>query len=339
MAPTPQGSTDVSDDGLPLASGAIGTAVVDVQARLIALGFAIGDDDRGRYGPGTAAAVTRFQAQRGLRADGICGPETWNTLVEAGFHLGQRLLYHRMPMLRGDDVAILQRRLSALGFDTGRVDGIFGPRTAQAVSEFQRNAGLVVDGTCGRDTLQALDRLGTRPDTALVAADLRERVAMGDRPRTLQGRCVAVGEHGDLAALAAEVARRLTLAGATPIVLREVHESDQAGAANAAGAELYLGLTLVADRPGVTTAYFHHPSTGAMSPAGQQLATLVQQGAEAVLGGGGEVRGMGLSILRETRMPAVVCELGPTAAVVEHLGPLAAALFAAIERWAATPCA
>ena len=49
-------------------------------------------------------------------------------------------------MLRGDDVAELQQRLCTLGFDTGRVDGIFGDATVRALGEFQRNAGLPVDG-------------------------------------------------------------------------------------------------------------------------------------------------------------------------------------------------
>ena len=33
-------------------------------------------------------------------------------------------------MLRGDDVAELQVRLAQLGFNPGRIDGIFGPATA-----------------------------------------------------------------------------------------------------------------------------------------------------------------------------------------------------------------
>ena len=44
-------------------------------------------------------------------------------------------------MLRGDDVAELQQDLGALGFDAGRVDGIFGPRTKDALEQFQRNIG------------------------------------------------------------------------------------------------------------------------------------------------------------------------------------------------------
>ena len=45
-------------------------------------------------------------------------------------------------MLRGDDVLDLQHQLNALGFDAGRDDGIFGPHTADALREFQRNVGV-----------------------------------------------------------------------------------------------------------------------------------------------------------------------------------------------------
>ena len=106
-------------------------------------------DTDGVFGDATRAAVEAFQHLRGLRVDGVCGEQTWNTLVEAGLRLGDRFLYRRTPMQRGDDVADLQLRLSTLGFDTGRVDGIFGDATSRALAEFQRNAGLPVDGIAG----------------------------------------------------------------------------------------------------------------------------------------------------------------------------------------------
>ena len=76
----------------------------------------------------------------------MCGPQTWNALVDAGWQLGDRLLYERSPMLRGDDVADLQVRLGGLGFLDDRVDAILGPRTRRALEDFQRNSGLTVDG-------------------------------------------------------------------------------------------------------------------------------------------------------------------------------------------------
>ena len=77
---------------------------------------AIVGDLRGRFGPGTQAAVVDFQRHRGLPASGVCDTATWMALVEAGYRAGDRLLYLRSPMLRGDDVADLQRSLGALGF-------------------------------------------------------------------------------------------------------------------------------------------------------------------------------------------------------------------------------
>ena len=113
-----------------------------------------------RFGAATERPCAAFQDDRGLRVDGIVGRHTWASLVESGFALGDRLLYFRQPMLRGDDVAELQRRLNALGFDAGRVDGIFGADTHRALVEFQRSTGLVADGMCGPDTVAALDRVG-----------------------------------------------------------------------------------------------------------------------------------------------------------------------------------
>ena len=127
-------------------------AVRDLQRRLAIVGH-VAADSLGVYGPATEAAVRAFQERRGLSVDGICGIETWSSLVEAGHRLGDRLLYLRSPMLRGDDVAALQALLGALGFDAGRVDGIFGPDTQHAVAEFQRNTGLTTDGICGPATV------------------------------------------------------------------------------------------------------------------------------------------------------------------------------------------
>ena len=56
----------------------------------------------------------------------------------------------------GDGVREIQERLAKLGLYNGALDGIFGPATAQAVRDFQRQKGLVVDGIAGNVTLQAL---------------------------------------------------------------------------------------------------------------------------------------------------------------------------------------
>ena len=62
-----------------LRTGSRGQEVKDLQGRLQALGYYSGEID-GQYGPGTKEAVTAFQKQNGLDADGMVGQETKSIL-------------------------------------------------------------------------------------------------------------------------------------------------------------------------------------------------------------------------------------------------------------------
>ena len=324
----------VHPEHLLLRPGDAGDAVGDVQRRLKSAGFDASADPPAVYGPATEQAVRDFQERRGLRVDGICGPQTWSSLVEAGYQLGDRLLYLHRAMLRGDDVYELQRALGSLGFDTGRVDGIFGPRTQDALLEFQRNAGVTSDSICGPATLDALRRV-TRVGGAPTVARLRELEHLRDAPRHLDGRRIAVGETGGLGALADAVGRALQDAGAQVWVLHHPDESAQATEANALSAEAFVALA-VGDEPGCATAFY--ATEGYESSGGRRLAELlIDEQPEADLGPRHGIRGMRLPILRETRMTAVLCEIGPPARAVEHLALLAAGATRALDHWARTP--
>jgi len=327
-------------EDLPLRLGHRGPAVRDLQERLSALGYldAGTPPEPAAYDVAVEAAVRAFQTARKLRVDGVCGRETWSSLVEAGYHLGDRLLYLRVPMLRGDDVADLQRRLGGMGFDAGRVDGIFGPNTEGALREFQRNCGLTVDGVFGPASWQAVARLTGRERFATtVVASVREEETLLRGPRTLAGRRVVVAEPGGLHALATAVARAVGRAGAAVSVLQHPDASEQAAAANAAAAEVFVGLALEPDQAGCTTAYFGRPDYESF--AGRRLAIQIQETVPRALGvPDGGAAALTLPALRETRMPAVVCELGPASRVVERSAEVADAFAAALEHWAASPC-
>lgn len=62
-----------------------------------------------------------------------------------------------MVGMKGDDVKRLQDALLGLQLYIGKVDGDFGPRTEQAVREYQRERGLTVDGIAGAQTLRSLN--------------------------------------------------------------------------------------------------------------------------------------------------------------------------------------
>ena len=322
---------------LPLREGDSGEGVADVQRRLVALGVGPVIDPPGVFDRATRAAVEAFQRRRGLRVDGICGPQTWETLVEAGYQLGDRPLYRRTPALRGDDVAELQQRLCALGFDTGRVDGIFGDATALALREFQQNSALPVDGIAGGETLDELRRVAGRDGRLQnLVSTVRARELLRQAPRTLAGRHVVLGEAGGLAAAMAALGRRLAARGARVTTLHHPDDSVQTTLANNAGADVYLALRLEPARPGCLTAFYSGYRDE--SVGGRLLAEAVQRRLPGALGVPDlGTRGMSLTLLRESRMPAVAVEVGPAALAVERGPALADALTSALGAWAGGP--
>ena len=77
----------------------------------------------------------------------------------------------------GDDVERMQAALAALGYDLGAagVDGGFGDCTEAAVTAYQRDHGLAVDGVAGDETLGHLYKdwsaVGRAVDRCLVAIE------------------------------------------------------------------------------------------------------------------------------------------------------------------------
>ena len=333
--PTPAPATSRWDEGLPFSKGDSGTAVADLQQRLARLGYWIGDDALAEYGEGTARAVEAFQRDRGLRPDGECDPYTWSSLVEAGFALGDRLLYRRNPMLHGDDVAALQRRLSELGFDPGGVDGIFGDQTGTALADFQHNIGIASDGICGPRTLAELSRLSVRRGGDDLVTAVRERLRMERHAGTLQGRTVAVGEIGGFQAGAAALARALTTVGADPLTIHHPDDTEQAEAANAAEADCYVGLRLDPERRGVRTVFYR--GYRYESETSKRLAALITARIVELVGLVDDgLEGMALPILRQTKMPAVIVELGNPSEVAMQAPKLAVAVTEALLEWIGT---
>lgn len=60
------------------------------------------------------------------------------------------------PMVHGEEVQKLQKKLAKKGFNPGAIDGVFGPQTEAALADFQAQQGLLVDGELGPITRKAL---------------------------------------------------------------------------------------------------------------------------------------------------------------------------------------
>lgn len=66
-------------------------------------------------------------------------------------------------MLSGDEIRVVQENMHSLGYYAGKIDGVYGVNTAQAVKAFQKANGLPVDGIVSGKTAE---RLGVKRPTA-----------------------------------------------------------------------------------------------------------------------------------------------------------------------------
>ena len=136
-----------------LKKGSTDPTVKDLQEALKTLGFDPGPID-GVFGAQTENAVKQFQQAKEIPVDGVVGRVTWINIDEAD---------QSHPVLTSGSTGLpvrrLQSRMSAVGFDTGGVDGRFGAKTEAAVRKLQQDFNLTVDGVVGQQTWDVVDAL------------------------------------------------------------------------------------------------------------------------------------------------------------------------------------
>ena len=317
-----------------LERGDVGEGVVELHSQLTLAGYLVETVHLDRFGGRTHDAVVAFQRQRGLEGTGIVGGETWKSLDEAAHYFGGRLLCRRTPMMRGDDVAELQLLLGSLGFDSGWIDGIFGPQTEAGVADFQRNAGIPVDGVAGPTTVAVLTRLRLSANAARPVASVREQERLRNGPKGIVGRRVVIGDFGYSPVVAGELGKMLRRAGARVLLLHHSDGSTHARAANQFDAELYMGLMAVTNDACMASFY---ETDSYSSYGGKDLANFAIDELSLALRTPGTVEGTRSPVLRETRMPAVVFRLGPRDGLAEDRREIATAIHDALMRWITVP--
>ena len=226
---------------------------------------------------------------------------TWERLVEAGWRLGHRLLYLAHPSLRGDDVAELQVRLAQFGFNPGRIDGIFGVFTEEALNDFQRNCALEASGTLTRSTLVELVRMTSTHTTRNLVTEARDRAGFNEE---LSGPLVISGQSPLAPLLARTCAHVLKVE-----VLGDESPEAVAAFANANDAAFVISLQTLQHIDGVHLHYW--ASYRSHSRCGEQLASQIASAFSlAAHLPRVEVTGMALPILRETKMITLHIEHG-----------------------------
>lgn len=292
-----------------------GRKVVDIQTRLTRLGFDLGRTGiDGIFGPQTERAIIFFQEKRNLEADGIVGPETWHEMVEASYRLGDRLLYLKEPPFRGDDVREIQATLNNLGFNAGRVTGVFVSQTDKAVREFQKNVGLPIDGIVGETTIEAMDNLRMRIRSGEITG-VWDREMKASSVSLLQDRRIAIDFADDK--LTAQVGRLLgglfEREGAKTFYLhRPGEKSDvlkRTKIANQKEVDILISIDVGrSERKEDSGSQCYYFATGDFfSARSKSLAELIQNELTSSLNLADQgVQGKNLTILRGTRMPAVV---------------------------------
>jgi peptidoglycan hydrolase-like protein with peptidoglycan-binding domain len=146
----------------------INPVVEEIQVVLSDLGYDVGNQD-GKMGHKTREAIKEFQESVGLRSTGYVSKKTFRQIEDVRREKENSELKElytikvRKPSLEGKKefsvtTKNIQTALKNAGFDPGPIDGKMGARTKQAVLEFQKTKGLVVDGKVGPKTWTELGR-------------------------------------------------------------------------------------------------------------------------------------------------------------------------------------
>lgn len=283
-------------------------SIIDVQSRLMRLGYDIPTNENGELGPETVRALKSYQEIHGIKASGKIDEETWVELTTSAYKLGDRLLYERSPMFRGDDVTELQHRLNSLGFDAGREDGFFRAETAQALREFQRNMAISSDGICGPNTVLALDRVSTFAQSS--PTNLREQIQWQARNETSKYK-VGLSVDPTFTVIGDRLTKELFELGMTvPLYYEGGDESQVANEANGANLDFLFSLTPSFSATGRCVFF---SNSRYRSLIGASFASSVQHELSKILKSDpDETVGRAYPILRESKMPCVVIELCDT---------------------------
>ncbi|PIP67630.1 MAG: hypothetical protein COW92_05540 [Candidatus Omnitrophica bacterium CG22_combo_CG10-13_8_21_14_all_43_16] len=148
----------------------INPKIEEIQVILQNEGYVPGNTD-GRMGKETRDAIKIYQESIGVKSTGYIDKITLMQLEETRrtkeILESKKDYVSKIRSARQDDSSKaefrpttkeIQQALKNAGFDPGSLDGKIGPRTRQAIKDFQKSKGLVPDGVVGPKTWNLLSK-------------------------------------------------------------------------------------------------------------------------------------------------------------------------------------
>ena len=157
---TTSSSTTTTSSSTTITVPIIVETIFDAQNQLTILGLYSGEINN-ELNNETKAALKEFQRLAGLSVDGILGPKT-KAALEKGedsyIGIGGSDINNVEVIIYSKEIEDAQKTLKELNLYNGEIDGINGNGTKSAIKEFQKLAGLTIDGVLGPNTEAALEK-------------------------------------------------------------------------------------------------------------------------------------------------------------------------------------
>lgn len=151
--------------------------VLQAQSRLNYLGYDAGPEN-GKYTQKTRNAILAYEADNGM-------PLTGNVTVSLNKHLfsskSKQSTRNKQNQIKQQNypsnpynsnkqlVLEVQSKLKQLGYSVGTIDGLYGPSTRNAISLYQKNQGLAVDGNVSPGLIVSLNNTNIPNTTAIYS--------------------------------------------------------------------------------------------------------------------------------------------------------------------------
>jgi len=126
------------------------SSVEETQKLLKLFGYTPGKID-GKMGPHTRQMLGKFQEDHGLEVTHFIDNATWARL---------NMFSDSQLVVNGEvNIVVVQTALKQAGFDPGKIDGKYGPKTQKKIRAFQKARRLKADGRIGFQTLSQLQKI------------------------------------------------------------------------------------------------------------------------------------------------------------------------------------